>query len=62
MAKAPTTRRAAREAALQALYTIEVGKQPPDEALAELMEHAQLDEKAAEFTRTLVLATLHNRR
>jgi N utilization substance protein B len=62
MSKQPTTRRAAREAALQALYTIEVGKQTPDEALAEVLEHALLDEKAADFTQTLVRATLHNRR
>lgn len=62
MSKTPTTRRAAREAALQALYTVEVGKHAPDEVLDEVLEHAQLDEKAAEFTRALAHATLRSRR
>lgn len=62
MSKTPSSRRAARETALQTLYTVEVGKQAPDEVLAEVAEHAQLDEKTLEFARALVLATLRNQR
>lgn len=57
MSKATTSRRAAREAALQTLYTVEVGKQPASEVLAEVLEHTELDEKATEFARALVVAT-----
>jgi N utilization substance protein B len=61
MAKTTTSRRAAREVALRVLYTVDVGKQSPDEVLAESTEKTDLDEKAVDFARSLVTATLRNR-
>ena len=60
MPKATSLRRQAREIALQTLYTVEVGRQGPQEALAETLENVELDEKVAEFARTLITATLHS--
>ena len=62
MSKATSLRRAARERALQTLYTVEVGKQTPDEVFAEAEENSEWDEKAAEFVRRLVAATLRNQK
>ena len=62
MSKAISVRRAARERALQTLYTVEVGKQTPDEVFAEALETPEWDEKAAEFVHRLVAATLHNQK
>jgi N utilization substance protein B len=53
----PSARRVAREAALQTLYTVEVGKQPVEEVFAEVAEHVEMDEKTAEFARSLVDVT-----
>lgn len=58
--KGGTTRRAARETALRVLYTVDVGKQPIEDVLAETLEANELDEKAAEFTQALVAGTLRN--
>ncbi len=60
-AKATNTRRAAREAALRILYTVDVGHQPVEEVIAETLEANELDEKSVAFCRTLVLDTLKNR-
>ena len=62
MSKAPSTRRAARETALRVLYTIDAGKQPVEEVLAESAEAAELDEKALAFLETLVNGVLRSRR
>jgi N utilization substance protein B len=62
MAKATSSRRAAREAALRILYTVDVGKQSVDEVVAEAAEGADFDEKAMDFLRGLVAATLNNQR
>src|SRR4051794_12614674 len=61
-AKATNTRRAARETALRVLYTIDVGRQPVDEALNETLAANELDEKSDQFCRTLVNGTLENRK
>lgn len=60
MNKATTTRRAAREVALRILYTVDVGKQPVEEVLTEALEGTELDEKAVDFARVLVTATLRS--
>ena len=60
MAKAPSSRRAAREAALKVLYTIDVGKQPVEDVLNETLEANELDDKGQEFARALVQGTLKN--
>lgn len=60
MAKATSSRRAAREAALRILYTIDVGKQPVEEVFAETVESAELDEKTLAFTRRLTDGTLRS--
>jgi N utilization substance protein B len=57
-----STRRAARETALRVLYTVDVGKQPLEEVLAETLEANELDEKGAEFARALVAGTLRNQK
>jgi N utilization substance protein B len=54
-----TSRRRAREIALQALYGTEVGKRPADEMLTELMSTGAPAEGRA-FVRDLVLGTLEN--
>jgi N utilization substance protein B len=54
-----TSRRHAREIALQALYGTEVGKRPADEILTELMSAGGPAEGRA-FVRDLVLGTLEN--
>lgn len=61
MAKAGTSRRAARETALRVLYTVDVGKQPVEEVLADTAESTELDEKAQEFARALVHGTLKSK-
>ena len=61
-AKATNTRRAAREAALRVLYTIDVGRQPVEETLDETLAANELDEKSNQFCRTLVTGTLDNRK
>ena len=60
MPKATSLRRQAREIALQTLYTVEVGKQGPQEALDETLANVELDEKVAEFARALITATLRS--
>jgi N utilization substance protein B len=54
-----TSRRRAREIALQALYGTEVGKRSADEMLTELMSASAPAEGRA-FVRDLVLGTLEN--
>ncbi len=54
-----TSRRRAREIALQALYGTEVGKRPVDEILTELMPPSAPAEDRA-FVRDLVMGTLEN--
>ena len=54
-----TTRRHARELALQALYGSEIGKRPADELVAELLSAGAPSEGRA-FVRDLVLGTLEN--
>jgi N utilization substance protein B len=54
-----SSRRHARELALQALYGSEVGKRPPDEMLTETLAHTDASEARA-FVRDLVLGTLEN--
>lgn len=60
MAKAPSSRRAARESALKVLYTIDVGKQPVEEVLEETLDANELDDKGRLFARALVSGTLKN--
>lgn len=62
MAKATSSRRAAREAALRALYTVDVGRQPVADVLEETITANELNEEAAQFTRELVLGVLESRR
>jgi N utilization substance protein B len=54
-----TSRRRAREIALQALYGTEVGKRPADEILTELMS-ANVPAEGRAFVRDLVMGTLEN--
>lgn len=56
-----SSRRAAREAALRVLYTIDVGKQPVDEVIAETAEANDLDEAGRGFMDALVRGTLRTR-
>jgi N utilization substance protein B len=58
---AATSRRHARELALQALYGSEVGKRPADEMLTETLARTDTSEARA-FVRDLVLGTLENER
>jgi transcription antitermination protein NusB len=60
MAKATSSRRAARESALRILYTVDVGKQPTDEVVGEAREAHALDDAAATFAEKLVAGTLRN--
>ncbi len=60
MSRSPSSRRVARETALRVLYTVDVGKQPLDEVLAESADAAELDEKGRTFLNTLVAGTLRN--
>lgn len=55
---AAKSRRAAREAALKALYQIEVGSQDPEEAIGNALDETPLDAVAEQFVRELVLGTL----
>ena len=55
-----TTRRAAREAALRILYTVDIGKHPVEDVLTESFEANEMDEKSVQFTRELVHGTLRN--
>lgn len=57
---APTSRRAAREAALRVLYTVDVGKQPVEEATEETFAAHTLDAPMTEFARALISGTLRN--
>ncbi len=52
-------RRLARELALQTLYSVEVGRHEPAQALADVAEGADLGEDRA-FVRDLVLGTLES--
>lgn len=51
---AARSRRKAREAALRALYEIEVGGGLPEDAMREAESHAELDEGLSAYLRTLV--------
>jgi len=62
MTKVTSTRRAARETALRVLYTVDVGKQPVDEVLAETIETNELDEKGVAFARSLVVGTIRSQK
>jgi N utilization substance protein B len=60
VSSASSSRRHARELALQALYGTEVGHRPPDEMLTETLARTDASEARA-FVRDLVLGTLENR-
>jgi len=60
MSRSPSSRRAARETALRVLYTVDVGKQPIEDVLAESAEAAELDDKGRLFLQTLVAGTQRN--
>jgi N utilization substance protein B len=60
MAKATSSRRAAREMALRVLYTVDIGKQPVEDVLRETLETNEIEENAAAFARSLVAGTLRN--
>lgn len=60
MSRSPSSRRVARETALRVLYTVDVGKQPVEDVLAESADAAELDEKGRTFLQTLVAGTLRN--
>lgn len=53
-------RRPAREAALQALYKIEIAKSPISTAIAEMREHAELPEDLADYADRLVQGVRSN--
>jgi transcription antitermination protein NusB len=55
-----TPRRRARERALQALYSIEIGNREPGEAVGEVIGEAKAGEHAG-FVRDLVLGTIEYR-
>ena len=57
---ATTSRRAARELALNVLYQVDVVKTPPQEALETAIENVELDAAASEFVTTLVNGTLEH--
>jgi N utilization substance protein B len=57
---ASSSRRHARELALQALYGVEVGKRPADEMLTETLARLDASEARA-FVRDLVFGTIENR-
>jgi transcription termination factor NusB len=50
-------RRAVREWALRALYQIDLGGKPPDEAVEEVLSVAALEPNDADAVRELVLGT-----
>ena len=52
------TRRFARELALQTLFSVEVGKQDPSEALEQNLARGDSDDRA--FVKELVLGTLEH--
>jgi transcription termination factor NusB len=56
---ASTSRRHARELALQALYGTQVGKRAPDEMLTETLARVD-DSETRAFVRDLVLGTLEH--
>lgn len=60
MAKATSTRRAAREMALRVLYTVDVGHQPVEDVLNETLTTNEIEEATAQFARGLVSGTLKN--
>jgi transcription antitermination protein NusB len=55
-----SSRRHARELALQALYGTEIGKRPPDELLKEALARTN-DSEGRAFVRDLVFGTIENR-
>ncbi|MGI6082488.1 MAG: transcription antitermination factor NusB [Limnochordia bacterium] len=55
-----SNRRLAREAALRALFQVDVGQSDPDEALAYNTHELAVPETAADFSRLLVLGTLEH--
>ncbi|HTJ27361.1 MAG TPA: transcription antitermination factor NusB [Candidatus Limnocylindria bacterium] len=57
---ASSSRRHARELALQALYGTEVGKRPADEMLTETLARTN-DSEGRAFVRDLVFGTIENR-
>ncbi|MDW8106042.1 MAG: transcription antitermination factor NusB [Armatimonadota bacterium] len=54
----PIGRRVAREWALRALYQIDLGGKPAEEAIEEVLSVAMLDPEDAEVVRELVLGTV----
>ena len=60
MTKPITSRRAAREAALRVLYTVDVGKQPIEEVLGETLTANELDAQGQAMARAIVAGTLKN--
>jgi transcription antitermination protein NusB len=55
------SRRKAREAALQALYQIEIGKRPLAQVLEEMEQHSGLDADLLDFATELVKGFVHER-
>jgi NusB family. len=53
----PTGRRAVREWALRALYQVDLGGKPADEAVEEVLSVAALEPNDADAVRELVLGT-----
>ena len=51
-------RRTAREVALRALYEIEIGKQPPEDAVEHCLGDVELDEDAEHFAHELVCGVI----
>ena len=54
------TRRMARELALQALFSVEIGKRPPGEVLDETFAHAGGSSEQRRFIKELVYGTLEH--
>ena len=54
------TRRMARELALQTLFSVEVGHQPPDEALTQTFTHSGTRGSQRAFIQDLVYGTLEH--
>ena len=54
------TRRMARELALQALFSVEIGKREPDEVLTETFAHAGSNGTHRAFIKDLVYGTLEH--
>ena len=61
MSKVKQSRRSAREAVLQALYAIEIGKETRDKALKDIIKREPRDDDAKNFITQLFEISLNNR-